>query len=516
METSPDIFMPTAPKPPVRWLLATNQRNLLYMLAAGLVMPPQGFGKKYYLDSLDHYPGWIPVFADHAPRSALEYAVSERRGLTPCLAALNLEGLRGPVLGVSREGAMRELQFPEGLDGGEAALLIPAPLPVHWIASILFPSREDKTACEADAQDFGNVPLSDFKRETQPQAFAKAPDWPWPPASGPGWPAPVLDLGLPFAAGAVMALLFQLGNIGDTALTACRIAFDPEGHRDVPPSDPLLQPLAEWMLTGRYPQGGDVSRTLFWGAVGRVAASRFSGEGRTALDVVLAYLESVGAGLDERMRPALAKLTGDLRTIAGFADSTITEIFERHPKTFSRVMALFFLRERCAELLEFKHPLLTESDTVAAALLFAAREGWLGLPLALRGGPSLQAATTHRMAALAHRIGGTGLELGTPPARPSPLRELFGPEPKGWSKPQKEAALWLAREQKWDGIQTRISLGKGDYRMEVNGTGLHILVEGEAKAVVTEMDPARFFPQLAQARIADKPDRKVREILRKE
>ena len=36
----------TEPNAPTRWLLVTNQRNLLYMLAAGLVMPPKGFGKK--------------------------------------------------------------------------------------------------------------------------------------------------------------------------------------------------------------------------------------------------------------------------------------------------------------------------------------------------------------------------------------------------------------------------------------------------------------------------------------
>ncbi len=215
------------------------------------------------------------------------------------------------------------------------------------------------------------------------------------------------------------------------------------------------------------------------------------------------------------MRSALAKLTGDLRTIAGFADSTITEIFERHPKTFSRVMAMFFLRERCAELLEFKHPLLTESDYLTAALLFAAREGWLGLPLALRGGFGIQAAITQRMAALAHRIGGTGLDLGVPPPRPLPLRELFELNARGWSKSQKEAALLLVREQKWGCIQTRISLGKGEHRMEGNSAGLHILVEGDVK-VATEVDPARFLQNLAQAPIVDKLDRKVRESLRKE
>jgi hypothetical protein len=268
------------------------------------------------------------------------------------------------------------------------------------------------------------------------------------------------------------------------------------------------------MQTGQVIDAGDMSTKLFWGAVIKVATCRFSDVPLTPLEVVLDYLGSAGEGMDERMKLALVKLVNELRTIASFADSTITEIFERHPKSFSRVMTLFFLREKCADLLLFKHPLLTESDLIAAAILFAARDGWLGLPLQFRNFPGSQAAIVHRMAAMAHRMAGTGLHLGSPPSRPLPLRELFLPGPKGWSAAQKDAALLLARECKWGCIQTRVSLGKGEYRLLVDGSGMHIIVAGEAKAVATEVDRAQFLDALASTHIADKQDRKVRDLLK--
>ena len=122
MEIIPDIFntegKPTITGAPVLWRLVTNQRNLLYMLAAGLVMPPQGFGKKYYLDTLSHYPGWIPLFADAVPKAAIEHSISERKNLIPCIVTVNLDLSCGKVMGIARDGSAREINFPAGLDGG--------------------------------------------------------------------------------------------------------------------------------------------------------------------------------------------------------------------------------------------------------------------------------------------------------------------------------------------------------------------------------------------------------------
>jgi hypothetical protein len=323
-----------------------------------------------------------------------------------------------------------------------------------------------------------------------------------------------------FAAGGMMAMLWQMGNLGEVAMQACRLAFDPDVEIAQSINDPLVSPLGKWMQSGlandseEREAGSDISIRLFWGAVNKVLACRFSDIPTSPQDALLDYLGSVGDGMDDRIRLAMEKLVRELRTIASFTDSTVTEIFERHPKTFSRVMAMFFLREKCSDLLQFKHPLLTESDFTAAAILFAARDGWLGLPLQLRQNPASPATVLHRMAVIAHRRAGSGLDLGTPPARPLILRELFVPGPKGWRAAQKEAALILARECKWGGIQTRIRLGKGDYRLLIDGTGAHIIVAGEAKSVETEVDQSQFFAGLASTQLSEKQERKVRELLK--
>lgn len=517
MQDAPDMFdaakQPSAAKDPARWLFVTNQRNLLYMLAAGLVMPPKGFGAKYYQDTLASFPGWIALFMNAVPKAAIAHSISERSHLIPCIATINLASLRGKVMVVGHDGLAREVNFPEGLDGSEQVLLVPAPLPTSWIASIAFQSREQRSNCEADARDFGNVPLSDFKREISARDFTAATDSIWPPA-GVSIPDIEAALDVPFAAGGMIAMLLQLANLGDLGVQACRLGFDAEDDVARSVREPLVAALGAWMQTGSPPESTDVSEMVFWGLVGKVAMNRFAKTPASPLDVVLGHLASEGPRLGERMNQALVKLANDLRTIAGFADSTITEVFERHPKTFSRVMTMFFLRDKCKDLLAFRHPLLTEGDYLAAAILFAARDGWLGLPLTLRNAPGLQAAVSHRMAAMAHRIAHTGLDLGPAPSRPVPLRELFTPGVRGWSNSLKEAALVLARECKWACIQTRISLGKGDYRLVVDGAGAHILLAGEPKAVTTEVELEPFFDALARTPVSEKLDRKIRDLLK--
>ena len=321
-------------------------------------------------------------------------------------------------------------------------------------------------------------------------------------------------MSVPLAAGGMMAMLMHFANLGDIGIKACHLAFDAEKDVATTITDPIISALGEWECIGQTPNTDDVLKKLFWGVIDKLIVWQSSDASGSALDVLLEHLEVTASQLDERLKQALIRLAGDLKTVADFADSTITELFERHPKSFSRVMTLFFLREDCAELLEFKHPLLTETDYLAAAILFAAREGWLQLPLELRDIPGLQEAVPHRMAAIAHRSANTGIELGTPPARPMPLRELFIPTVKRWVKAQNEAALMLTQECKWSGIQTRITLDKGNYRLDVDGRGMHILIDGEAKAVVTEVDMELFFENLARQRITGEQEKMIRDILK--
>ena len=121
----------SARKSPQTWHLVTNHLNLLYMLAAGLVMEPSGFRGKHYADSLGAIPGWIPLFRNAPPAKTLEEAVSERRHLRPCIVSFDLSGVSGPVQVLSREGKIRNADLPNLRLGKEGVcILVRAPLPL--------------------------------------------------------------------------------------------------------------------------------------------------------------------------------------------------------------------------------------------------------------------------------------------------------------------------------------------------------------------------------------------------
>ena len=165
-------------------LLVTNHLNLMYILSAGLVMPPVGFQGKYYDDTLGCFPGWIPLFVDRVPRQAVDLSTREAGYLTPVVVEIELSGLSGQVAAY-RNDTLCELGFPEELDGTEQAFLIPTPLPTSWIKSIVYESPAARRSCEANAKDFENVPINDFKRRSKRALFTKTTDMAWPPPSGP-------------------------------------------------------------------------------------------------------------------------------------------------------------------------------------------------------------------------------------------------------------------------------------------------------------------------------------------
>ena len=258
-----------------------------------------------------------------------------------------------------------------------------------------------------------------------------------------------------------------------------------------------------------------VKKKLFWDIVSRVADSKYSIDQTSGIDVAIDYLENMpSVCFDEKTRDYGKQLAVDLRGILGLADRSISEMFERHPKSVSRAMTLFGLRENIEDFLEFTNPQLTDADYILAAILFSAKEGWIGLSKDLRQIPGLNEAVTHRMAVIAHRISETGLELGQPPERPQSLLELLSPKMSTMSKIQKKAALYIARELKWDCIQTRINLGKGDYRLGVTTTGIQLTLDGDINAVITEVLVNEFIDKLRGEKIPLKVDRNVRNLFK--
>ncbi|MCE2541465.1 MAG: hypothetical protein J4G16_14130 [Acidobacteria bacterium] len=530
------LFEPEPPsaraRPPASGLLVTNHLNLLYMLAAGLVMPPAGFGDKYYRDTLGSFPGWIPLFIGRVPAAAIDSSSSEAAHLRPAVLEIGLSGLSGRVLALGP--SLREIRFPDELDGGERLLLVPAPLPSILIEAVLFPSREDRSACEADAKDFGNVPLGDVRRRVAKTLFTRATDDPWPTAGGP--PERAVPLDGPMAAAGVMAMLLLCGDRGDLAVRSCRQAFDPEDPSAPPVADPILSGLRGWMRSGDSsgmpsgeaagasgpgagsdsPHSSDVQATcqarLFWGAVDGVVAWKRAGGGGSAEEALLDYLETASKTLDARLQAGAGRLRDTLSSLRGLVGATAGELFERHATPLARAMTLFFLRRDCADLLDFEHDRIHEQDRLAAAVLFGVRDGWLGLPLRLRAVPGLSAAVSHRMAQMAQRLAGADLDLGDRPPRVQPLRELFG-DGSSWGPRESRAALELARAGRWDCLRTRISLPRGAYRLTIEGGAVHIELPGEPR-ITPQVDPDRFFACLAGGPASRDVQSKVRGMLR--
>ena len=504
-------------------LLATNHLNLMYMLAAGLVMPPAGFGDKYYRDTLECFPGWIPLFIGEAPSEAIESTTKEAGHLKPVIVQFRLSGLSGRVVALADDG-VRELDFPDRFTGSERVILVPAPLPTSWIESIIFQSAEDKRACEADAKDFGNVPLEDFKpRRFRKALFAKAPSVQWPPAEEPAERA--VPLQHPLAAGGVMAMLLRFANLGDQAVRACRIAFGPDDGAPRPVEDhPILAGLGSWIGAGAVslPAPPDYTQDrmglqstsqarLFWEAVERLVAWREADRAGSPERALIDHLARAADDLDPRLQAGVRKLHDTLESLTGLADATASELFERHDTPLAHAMTLFFLRRDSADLFDYTSDRLKEPDWLAAAILFGVRDGWMSLPLQFRGGREVSDSVSHRMARLSHRIAGTGLDLGDAPPRPRPLRELFG-DGSIWRPRENSAALALARAQKWDCVHTRISLGAGEYRLLVKAGTTSIEVPGEPR-ISPEVDRDRFFELLSGARVDHATETKVRKEL---
>ena len=256
-----------------------------------------------------------------------------------------------------------------------------------------------------------------------------------------------------------------------------------------------------------------VGKALFEAqAVERLVRWREDGCAGSAESVLLDHLAEASASLDPRVQAGIRKLHDTLESLTGLGDATASELFERHDTPLGRAMTLFFLRRAGADLFEYRSDRLGEPDWLAAAILFGVRDGWLDLPLRLRDLPGLAHAVSHRMARMSHRMAGSGLDLGEPPARVLPLRERFG-DGSAWRPDARAAALELARLREWDCVFTRISLGAGEYTLTVKGGSLHIELPGEPR-ISPDIDSERFFDYLASARLDSGTEAKVRAKLR--
>ncbi len=487
-----------------QWHLVTNHQNMLYMLAAGMVMGPVGFKGKHYVDPLCVFPGLIALFRDtiKVPADAVSQATSEHKHLLPCIASFNLGELSGPVRLMLRDGRMREVASPPTRKGkDEIAILVRAPLPLTLLSSINFRSPEDKQAFESAAKNVSNVDLSSYRVNVAESLFSLDTDVTWPLPQGQGQ---LLEDGrdkppaFGQALGGVLAMLYQAANRSDLGRAIFRLATGAATHADIElvKIDSILAELPNW-LSGTEIQG-DVPVRLFWGSIQALVKAQMQERPTQPVDVVLEYLENqLGTLQEDKFGSRLERLIKDMRGCFGLSSGTTTELFEHHTGSLSRSLLMFCLREHCIDLLEFSHPLLTDADFIIASILFGVRDTWLTLPREFRR-PDLTSYVTHAMVDAEHRKQKTGISLTSPPRRPIPLREIFSSHEGKLTKIQADAALDLARHCHWrDCIQTRITLDDKNYPESFKREGSQLVLPSEVRAE-PEIILGRFLNHLKE------------------
>lgn len=495
----------------VKWCLVTNHQNLMFMLSAGMIMPPSGFGKKYYQDTLSLVQGWVPLFPEGIWQSAIDHSISEQGRLRPCCMEIDLSGVSG-VIKVLRSGFWEDARFPEEVFGNEDLILVPAPLPVSMLKEVAFASKEDKAFCEKDVKNFANVPLADFKTKTAAALFKKAKSGVWPPRLE-GVEQRQVELKLADAFGGVVTLLSVLACRDDAAAQVAGAFFQEAPEAEVASALPML--LGAHALF--YPQGAlaeqyGASSVLFGNLAKALVRHREADGPGSPKDVVMGVLHASNAGLRGVARQASERLMEDLKRIVQFPDKTLDELLDTHQKPLPRSLVLFFLNDNSLDLMEVGSPQLLEYDVCAAAILFGITEGWMRMGESLRTVNGLNQVVPAHMAHLAHRLSGSGLDLGSLPERPRALRELLSQNHA--DRKVRDAAIYIARACKWDCLKTRIKLGKGEYQLFIDGGGVSLVLDGDIKAVEAEIDWGKFTACFnAGPKISPKVELEARKML---
>ncbi len=496
------------------WRFVTNQMNMAYMLGSGLIMPPTGFGHKYYQDTLKLVPGWIPLFPQALSVEALEYVVSERpQQLNACYAEIDLSGISCSAWRYA-SGQWQQIKFPEDLNGTEELLLLPAPLPISLIKNtIVFAEAEHAKAFTNSFNDYGNAELIPLKASTKKPEFNKKKTLPWPLAtSDTAGPQPQhTDLSAVNAIGgavSALAIFSQSNHVAKAAYQAIagRISTQtaPENQLN------LLNVVTGWTYEI---QAENVPKDTFALLVQSLYEHIGSSDYGSALDIILAHFAEISEIVFPDKPSALANAKDLMQLInenARTPQDTLENLLKHYDKPLQQVLLSFVFRERLEHL--WQQPLPIQAERIADVVLLAGlREGWMSLDRLFKQQQRCDTFIPHLMAVLAHRFAGTDMMLPKVDA-PFLLSEYF--ETESWSKSRQDAAVYLAKKQKWKCVTTRISLGRGDYQLNVGAGGVDIVLDGEVKAVRTEVDREQFNAALAQLHIIDpKQDAELRKLL---
>lgn len=501
-------------KPATTGRFVTNNMNMAYMLGSGLIMPPAGFGGKYYKDTLELVHGWVPVFIKNISTDALAYVVQEQpQSLYPCYVELDLNELEGTVWSYGQT-QWRQIKLQDGLDGTEELLLLPAPLPLNLVKNfIVFANREKADAFKEALNAYDNVTLGTLKTTTKKAEFEKKKTLPWPLDMPPD--SALQSLSMPLssvnAIGGAVSALAILSQSNSLARNAYQMIAGRKSLEEEPGYRKFLQAIGTWTCV---PSNNAVSRDVFALLVQYLYERIGNPDYANVLDIILAHFVEITEMVFPD-KPGAKESAQDfiqlIKMNAQMPKDKVENLLRQYDKPLQQTFLGFIFYHDLKELLEKEYVPLQPERMAELVLLMGLRTGWLGLDSISKQQQDCHIFVPYLMALLAHRFAKTDMKLPEIKA-PLLLSEYFSGEK--WTARQQRAAVYLAKQQQWNCVSTRIRLGKGDYRLNVGAAGVDILLDGEVKAVQTEVDMEKFNAAFSRMHImAPSQEIELRKLL---
>ena len=372
-----------------RWLLPTNTINMRMIIAQGLIASPNGF-KKYYTDVLDILPGYIPLFKNEIQTDILNYCISERDNLTPCIMEIDIKDITGKVNIINDDNELISIDI-EDIDENINIIFVLAPLSFICIKQLLFASDTDKKQFIDDASNRSNVILGDLSlqsRSADKKVFqhqnSTLDDISIDRIKNIQIDLKEVDYKKVYSFGGMLFNLFYYGKNGylsNNTFHTCA-SFN---HTAMDDKDISL--ILNLFFNNNESSEIETTEKIYSNLI-KVATNN-----KEFKESVIDFL------LDDDKTKTFANR---LQAFETKSEKPISEEFKEAKTNLGKLMLMVFLRDDTDSLIDYPAEIFNEKELLSFAILFGIRDGFMKVPAFIREFKGLQNFISLKMAQFVH------------------------------------------------------------------------------------------------------------------
>ena len=399
-------------KKKTKWFLATNTANLNMIIAQGLITTSDGFSK-YYRDTLELVPNYIPLFKDEIPNDVLDYVKEEENDLIPVIIEIDIAKISSEIK-VKGENSLIDL---EGEKEKVNELFLLAPLPLSVISSIIFSSSEAKKEFEENTSLYSNVVLNGLKLSAT-KADEKLFKQNTLTASKLNElkkieliEKKVIDYKKVYAYGGLLLNLFYFSKNGNISNDNYYNFLDLDKELEKQDMDVYD------FFKNQINKADTIKKKMDYGLI------KIALESKDFKEDVVDFLES--ESWNEKSRVRTQELANKLKAFElGVSNKSISEQFMEARTPLEKILLMLFLREDSEALMEYSLDIFTEQDYLNFAMMFGIRDKFIKIPKALREFDGLQQFISLKMSEYAHRNMGSSMTFKSS-SKPLTIMDMF-------------------------------------------------------------------------------------------